>query len=242
MKNCSKCKILKAFEEFSQHRGRKDGLQRRCKTCVRGFYLKNKTQIASQHKIYNLKHKKELVLRGKTYYLENKERIAVRNKNYYLKNKEKVAEQSKKYRSEHRAQLAIQKKDYNLKHKKQMALHSKNRKKIDIQYRITTNLRSRIWKAIKINLKSGSAVRDLGCTIPELKFYLEGQFQDGMTWANWSMEGWHIDHKIPLTFFDLTNRAQFLQAAHYTNLQPMWAKDNIKKSNKIAGDLTFTNC
>ena len=70
---------------------------------------------------------------------------------------------------------------------------------------------------------------DLGCTIPELKQYLESKFQEGMTWENWGVHGWHIDHIIPLSSFDLTCREQFLKVCHYTNLQPLWAKDNLSK-------------
>lgn len=117
--------------------------------------------------------------------------------------------------------------------RRQANLYQNNRKKIDIQFRLACNLRARINTAIVRGYKSGSAIRDLGCTIQELKFYIEGQFKDGMTWNNWSRDGWHIDHKIPLAFFDLTDRDQFLQAVHYTNLQPMWAIENIKKSKKI---------
>jgi hypothetical protein len=73
----------------------------------------------------------------------------------------------------------------------------------------------------------------LGCTIPELKFYLESKFQPEMTWDNWSYEGWHIDHIIPLDSFDLSNKEEFLKACHYTNLQPLWAEENFKKNNKI---------
>lgn len=117
--------------------------------------------------------------------------------------------------------------------RRQAGAYVKKKKSTDIQFRLATNLRSRLGNAIRKTSKSGSAVRDLGCTIPELKFYLEGQFKDGMAWENHSREGWHIDHKVPLDFFDLTDREQFLKAVHYTNLQPMWAKENIKKSNKI---------
>lgn len=87
-----------------------------------------------------------------------------------------------------------------------------------------------MWKCIK----SGSPVRDLGCSLEELKTHLEQQFQLGMTWENWSRTGWHIDHIQPLSSFDLTDREQFLKAAHYTNLQPLWAKDNLVKHNKIS--------
>lgn len=100
--------------------------------------------------------------------------------------------------------------------------------------RLARNLRCRLLEAIKCNYKNGSAVRDLGCSIAELKAYLESKFQSGMSWDNYGRNGWHIDHIIPLAAFDLTNKDDLLKACHYTNLQPLWATDNLKK-----GDRTF---
>ena len=73
----------------------------------------------------------------------------------------------------------------------------------------------------------------MGCTISELKSYLESKFQPEMTWDNWALDGWHIDHIKPLVSFDLTDRNQLLESCHYTNLQPLWATDNLIKSDKI---------
>jgi hypothetical protein len=100
-----------------------------------------------------------------------------------------------------------------------------------LRVKLGVNLRSRLNKAIKGNYKLGSAVKDLGCSINELREYLEVQFQPGMTWNNWSRDGWHIDHIKPLSSFNLTNREELLKAVHYSNLQPLWAKDNLVKSN-----------
>lgn len=61
----------------------------------------------------------------------------------------------------------------------------------------------------------------------ELRAHLETRFLPGMTWENYG--AWHIDHVRPLASFDLTDRAQLLQACHYTNLQPLWARDNRSK-------------
>ena len=83
--------------------------------------------------------------------------------------------------------------------------------------------------AVKHGYKTGSAVRDLGCTVPELRAYLEARFRSGMTWANHSRDGWHIDHIRPLASFDLTDRAQLLEAVHFSNLQPLWAEENLSK-------------
>lgn len=74
--------------------------------------------------------------------------------------------------------------------------------------------------------------RDLGCSLGEFKLYIENQFEPGMTWDNYGTK-WHLDHFIPLSYFDLNDRTQFLEAFHYTNVQPLWAKDNLKKSNKL---------
>ena len=105
--------------------------------------------------------------------------------------------------------------------------------KSDIQFKLAASLRTRLYHAIKDEQRSGSAVNDLGCTIPELKKHIESQFEEGMSWSNWSLKGWHIDHTIPLDSFDLTDREQFINAVHFTNLKPMWAPDNIEKSNKL---------
>jgi len=97
--------------------------------------------------------------------------------------------------------------------------------------KITKYLRTRLRNAMHREQKSGSAIRDLGCSVPELKQYLESKFQPGMTWTNHTFKGWHIDHIRPLSSFDLSDLIQFKQACHYTNLQPLWAADNLRKSD-----------
>lgn len=175
------------------------------------------------------------------WYMKNKERILKMRKEYRITNLDTI----KKY-DRGRSQRKVSKewkREWNQKnrgymrkwyrqHHKEQSIKRKTRWNSDLQYKLSFILRSRLHKAIKRGQKKGSAVRDLGCTIAELKFYLEGQFKDGMTWANWSATGWHIDHKIPLAFFDLSKREQILQAVHYTNLQPMWAKENLVKGGK----------
>jgi Uri superfamily endonuclease len=96
------------------------------------------------------------------------------------------------------------------------------------QNKIAHNLRTRLGKAITSNI---SAVKDLGCSIEELKSFLESKFTLGMTWDNYGK--WHIDHIKPLSKFNLSDTKELLMACHYTNLQPLWAKDNIVKYNKM---------
>lgn len=108
----------------------------------------------------------------------------------------------------------------------------RKRRKEDPQFRLKERLRQRIGKAIRQDRRPGSAVRDLGCSIGDLKIYLESKFQPGMTWDNYGAFGWHIDHVKPLASFNLIDPVQFRQAVHYTNLQPLWRIDNIRKGGK----------
>lgn len=154
-------------------------------------------------------------------YFTEEERILAKktyNKEWCRLNREKVNNTQRKWSKTHQ--------DYR-KH------YENKRYNNDIIFKLRKRLRNRLRDALNNGYKSGSAVRDLGCSIPELKNYLESKFQEGMTWENWSFKGWHIDHIIPLDFFNLQNRDEFLKACHYTNLQPLWSSDNIRKKNKF---------
>jgi hypothetical protein len=105
-------------------------------------------------------------------------------------------------------------------HKEQMANN--------IKYRLARLLRKRLWRAMQGKYKTGSAVRDLGCSLEELKIFLEKKFKPGMTWSNYGT--WHIDHIIPLATFDLKNKQQLLVALNFSNLQPLWATENLIKN------------
>lgn len=73
----------------------------------------------------------------------------------------------------------------------------------------------------------------IGCTISQLMHHIELQFTPGMTWENHSRDGWHIDHIIPVSHFDMSDQEQQKQCFHYSNLQPLWAADNLKKRDKV---------
>lgn len=105
-----------------------------------------------------------------------------------------------------------------------------------MQRKIGVTLRSRLSRLVK-NKKSHT-FEYLGCSVYELLEYLEKKFyirHDGekMSWKNYGRHGWHIDHIQPLSMFDLQDESQLKIACHYTNLQPLWAEDNLRKSNKI---------
>jgi hypothetical protein len=109
----------------------------------------------------------------------------------------------------------------------------------DIQYNVAQKFRRKVRQILKLFLKgklksTKDTYRDyLGCSIKEYKDYLESKFQEGMNWENYGVKGWHMDHIIPVTKFDLTDPEEVKKCFHYTNTQPLWAKDNRKKSNTI---------
>jgi hypothetical protein len=100
-----------------------------------------------------------------------------------------------------------------------------------VSFKIAYNLRTRLRTAIKNNKKTTTTLDYLGCTISELKIHLETKFTIGMSWDNYGK--WHIDHILPCSSFDMSKESEQKKCFHYTNLQPLWAIDNIKKSNKI---------
>ena len=100
-------------------------------------------------------------------------------------------------------------------------------------YKMSMNVRHRLNEFLNLKrlTKKNKTFEMVGCTPAELKIYLEKKFEPGMTWWNHSPKGWHIDHIIPLS--NAKNYEDIVKLMHYKNLQPMWAKENISKSNKI---------
>ena len=146
---------------------------------------------------------------------------------YYKQNKKRTIELKKKWRKENP-----------IMYKKQMinARKARNFKRSnDDLYRLTSNIRSLIKGSIKRKgkfSKKGTKTREiLGCSFEQFKEHLESKFQEGMTWDNHGINGWHIDHIYPVS--KARDENHLIELNHYTNLQPLWAKDNLSKGNSI---------
>jgi hypothetical protein len=178
-----------------------------------------------------LTHKKE---KAKIYYLKNKEKIDTKVINHQKVNNNYYKEYRKKYYSINKEKIKLKTKLYRQKSKKQRNKNHLIRAKTDIFYVIKKNLRGRIHIAVKRNslIKDKKTLDILGCSIKELKIYLEKMFKPGMSWKNYGKKGWHIDHIIPLASAKNDINA-FYKLCHYSNLQPLWESENCSKGAKI---------
>ena len=207
-KICVKCGIDKDLTCFYSRKDRKSGVRSNCKECEKKlnkkYILENIEKRKDTNKKSYIKH-----------YENNKEYYVKRNELFYLNNPLYFKESNKKF------------KDKNPEYKKK---YEREKRKENVIYKLESNMRKRLWEILK-NKKISRKDRTfdmVGESVSFLKEYLEKKFLDNMTWENYGE--WHVDHIIPLCSANTEEEVKKL--FHYTNLQPLWANDNIKKGKK----------
>ena len=138
--------------------------------------------------------------------------------NWRKENKEAQKQWWSEYRQKNKKRIRANNKAYHERHKNKP------------EFKLVKNLRERLRSALKGFNKSGNTMLLVGCSIKELKAHLEKQFKPNMTWNNYGQ--WHIDHIKPCSKFNLLDPAAQLQCFHFTNLQPLWAVENLSKGNR----------
>lgn len=222
-KKCSKCGQDKEISLFSKNNKTKDKLHCSCKECDREKYLKNREQNLLNMREYKKNNSQKI----KDYYVNNQEKYQQYRdskkdltksymKDYYLnnlENRKKYLEETKDIRNSKRN------------------VSEKKRRNDDLLFKLKIYLRNRVGFYLKKNSYSrkNTTFEIVGCTPQELKLHLEEKFTDGMSWNN--QGEWHIDHKIPLS--SANTEEELYKLCHFTNLQPMWAAENLKKGSKI---------
>ena len=239
MKICKRCSIELDLSKFGKNKNNKDGFSIYCLDCEtkRGkeYREKNREKVnngakkwrkenpenykntikkyleknphmtskeRSKRKRENLEYRKKQNVRLKEYRIKNIEKIRKKTKEYYYKNKEKVRKKSDEWK--------------------------KNKMKTDGFFRLKKNLRDRI-RNLMIGKNIGKRTKEiLGLDYVEFKEYISNKFIEGMSWENYGE--WHLDHIIPLC--EAKTEEEVIKLNHYTNLQPLWAKDNLKKNRK----------
>jgi hypothetical protein len=164
--------------------------------------------------------------RNRANYEANKEKIKARVKAYREANKEKLRSQRKAYREANKEKIKAQ--------STRDARNARVRSKYtsNIPFKLYILVRTASQRVLGRMATKQEAMDLLGCTFEEYQDYLESKFQPGMTWENHTVEGWHIDHILPLKESEIPEEEK-LKRLHYTNTQPLWAEDNHSKGNKI---------
>lgn len=202
-KICNCCKIEKSITNFSNNKRFEDNKNPTCKECDKMRSLK-----------YYYSNKELVELKRKEYI--QTEKYKIRRQNYLKENREEINRVKKLYELNNRENILQKKKDYY------------QRKKNDPIFALTKRLRQGIYRSLR-GVKLRSSLDILGCTQEEFKIHIENQFTEEMSWDK--LGDIHIDHIIPISSVETIEEVYKLN--HYTNLQPLWAKDNLSKYNKI---------
>lgn len=205
-KICSKCGDEQDLCFFQKDKSKKDGYRPDCKSCCKEYSDLN--------------------------YYRFKERNSNYKKNVRKNNPEKFAEREKIYRLNNPDKVKLRRKTYYENNKEKQFKYVRERKKIDPIFKLSNNIRRRINIFLSLNdiTKKNKTFDIVGCSPEFLKEYLEKQFTEGMSWELMGQHI-HIDHIIPLS--SATTEEEVYKLCHYTNLQPLWAKDNLSKGKKI---------
>lgn len=196
------------------------------------YYYNNKTKIINKGKEYQ-----------KEYYHVHKDKIREYMKSYQKEYYKKCKAKKRQYYRSHKLQIMIQQKKYLLNrittkesyqiHKEYQKKYHKMRMKTDARFKLNHNISKSIHNSINGNNNFQSWENLVGYSFKDLTKHLEKQFNLGMTWANYGK--WHIDHIIPISVFnfDSPEHIDFKRCWALKNLQPLWAKENLRKHNKL---------
>lgn len=255
-KICSACKKSKPRGKFKANLARKDGVESKCKACFKKMYydatekIKLLSKISPAHKICSMcKEDKPCSAFSKNnsdysgLTAECKKCRGINKAAYRNAQKEKFEKYGVVVKAKVCSMCNEKKPSNKFYVKKTEAGHlrreckacstklgAKRRLRPDV--RIIASLRERLRQALHGKTKSKRTLEYLGCSVEELRLHLEAQFVNGMSWDNYGMFGWHIDHIKPISKFDLSLESEIKKACHYTNLQPLWASDNRIKGDK----------
>lgn len=219
IKRCTQCNILKPLSAFYPRSTRKCNSQSQCKECekirVQKYRLRNVDKLKEQRKKKYKENTSEIIERQSKWYWKNRNIIMERRKQYIQTEKAKTTR--KLWKKKNPDKIRIMQKRY-----------------LSVpRNRIRANISAKIHHIIKGSIKYHWP-KQLGYTFQELKEHLEKLFKDNMSWENYGKYGWHIDHKVPISAFNYKFYSDnaFKECWDLSNLQPLWAKENHRKSNK----------
>lgn len=193
--------------------------------------------MAFDQKAYNQayykKHRRVLICRARVRSEATPEATAAYFKDYYRNNRESIRVYKADYHAKNGDEIRSRVKRWNKTNRVRVTAYYRNRRHTDPAYAMEVRLRNRLGELIRKSgaRKAGNTVELLGCSVQQLVAHIESLFLPGMSWENRSQ--WHIDHKRPCKSFDLTDPVQQRACFHFSNLQPLWGPDNLRKGAKF---------
>lgn len=225
-------------QEARQRASNKRSYQRHRKKRIRQatlYYQQHRTEVNAKRRARWAKNKARYNKRRMARYHKNRARELQKRRVYWAKNKARLNKRQAEYRRRDSEKWRRYRAEYiKLWHKRNPNYrkdYNRNRWNTDPLFRLTTRLRRRLRKALKYKgvRKSAPTLVLLGCSPVEFQKHIQGRWKKGMTWEN--MKLWHLDHIKPVEAFDKTDPNWQYECFHYTNIQPLWAKDNLKKGD-----------
>lgn len=213
---------------------------KKCEQCGKVIGHRSTSMLCKKHREEKYRRDNEFVRKfkeaQKRSYDKKKEYYISKSKRWYARNKDRKRESVQHYREKYKKWYNDYQATYREVNKEKLREYSRkkdnHRYKNDVFYFLKKKIRNRTNDAIRAQLanKPCSFTESLGCDPEKLIMHIESRFQPGMSWGN--RHKWHVDHIKPLSSFNLSDPEEFKKACHYTNLQPLWIKDNILKSDK----------
>ena len=191
-----------------------------------------------EKKEYDKKYREKNKEKIKAYLEANKDKRAEYQKEYVKANKDKTAEYQKEYRKANKDKVAEYYKVNKDKLVEYQIEYAKERRKTDPLYKLKLNLRRSSHRAWKGTTKPATTEKLLGCSYIEFRDYIQCQFVGNMDWENYG-KLWHVDHIIPLAVIEDVSQTELISSlCYYSNLQPLFAEDNLSKNDKLDYEYT----
>jgi hypothetical protein len=233
MKKCNNCLVEKETNQYYVNNRNKDKFENTCKECVKIKNKNNQDKIKESQKRWREKNPDYMKKYGQS------DKSKEYQKEYYQEHKEKYIKRKQEWRK-HNPELAKEERINYIENNREKVnkYHSnwkKQKREEDVTYKLKENMARRVRHELNTLLKGKKTKRTveyLGCSIGELKIYLESKFIENMSWDNYG-EIWHIDHIIPCNAWNFSNEFENKCCWNYRNLQPLGSSENQSKKDKF---------
>ena len=230
----------KQHDYYQKHRGRiiqsvKASYRRRQEKVLKQkalYRAENRDKIIETLRAHRRKNRDRLVAEQRAHYQANREKLTAAKRAARQANPEKAREINRQWRLNNPQRAAQLQREGYQKHKHKRVAWEREYRRKNANRRISVSLRNRLNAVLRGNVKVSSVLALLGCSLNEFKKHFQSKFTEGMSWQKFLNGEIHIDHTIPCASYDLSKEAEQRSCFHFSNLQPLWARDNLRKGKR----------